>query len=220
MRLLSKVIDMHATIDSQTLLSAYSDAKARDEKFHILKYLKESAPGTDLGKIKNKYIKFACEAPGSLLEPGAIELIDFLKTNKHHHCIMSFGDPELQDMKIIGAGLEDIVRLIVSTEQKGLHIANWKNDKLDYFSIPEHCFKDGVPRKAKEVVLVDDTAHNFSGIPDGARGYLIQDIKRLRTLSKQHKVPPSVKRVTRLDEVLFHESNIINNRYIAKNTTD
>lgn len=194
-------------IDGQAFQSAHDEIKANGASFQVLEYLEKNDPNVDLDVFQNTYIKRAHEAPGSLLEPGAIEFIDFLRASNYHFCIISFGNKGWQTTKITAAGFGDITKLIIPNEYKGRHIAKWFDEASGHFIIPKECFLDGIAKKAREVVLIDDKIKAFNGLPVGARGYLLQDIERIRS-SQQGKVPSSVKRVTRLDEIIDQELSI------------
>ena len=207
-RLIREVINELSAIDGQTFQSAHDETKASGVSFRVLDYLKETDPGIDLDIIQNIYIKRAQAAPGSLLESGANEFMDFLRLANHSFCIMSYGDKNWQTTKITAAGFGDVVKLIVSNEYKGRHIAEWFDEQSGHFIIPKECFLDGISKMAREVVLIDDKVKAFNDLPAKARGYLLQDISRIYA-SPQGRIPSSVKRVTRLDEIIEHESRIV-----------
>jgi hypothetical protein len=194
-------------IDERAFQLAHDEAKAKGASFQVLDYLEKKDPDMDLDVFQSAYIKRAHKTPGSLLEPGAIEFMDFLRASNYHFCIISFGDKGWQNTKIIAAGFGDIAKLIIPNEYKGHHIAQWLDKENGHFVIPKECFSDGVAKKAREVVLIDDKVKAFNGLPVGARGYLLQDIARIRS-SQQGKVPSFVKRVTRLDEIIDQELSI------------
>lgn len=203
--LIREVVDEISNMSGQDFQFAHDSIKANGVSFRILDYLKENDPDTDLDIIQSTYIERAHRSPGSLLEPGAIEFMNFMRASNHHFCIMSYGDKRWQTTKITAAGLGDVVKLIVENEHKGRHIAEWFDEQSGHFIIPKECFNDGISKKAREVVLIDDKLKAFNDLPVAARGYLLQDLSRIY-ISPQGKVPAHVKRVTRLDEIIEHES--------------
>jgi hypothetical protein len=202
-----ELIDELSVIDGQTFRSVHDETTANKMTFHVMDYLKENDPDIDLSLFQSTYVERALLAPGSLLEPWADEFIDFLREAGHNFCIVSFGDKSWQTAKINAAGLGDIVKVIIPNEYKGRHIAKWFDERSGYFIVPKECFLDGIAKKAREVVLIDDKVKAFNGLQAKARGYLLQDISRIYA-SPQGKMPSSVKRVTRLDEIIENESRI------------
>jgi hypothetical protein len=202
-----ELIDELSVIDGQTFQSTHDETTANKMTFHVMDYLKENDPDINLSLFQSTYIERALLTPGSLLEPWADELIDFLHTVGHSFCILSFGDKSWQTTKINAAGLGDIIKVIIPNEYKGHHIAEWFDEQSGYFIVPKECFLDGIAKNAREVVLIDDKVKAFNGLHANARGYLLQDISRIYA-SPQGKIPSSVKRVTRLDEIIEHESLI------------
>jgi hypothetical protein len=218
--LIKEVIDELSTINGQTFQSAHDETKATGISFRVLDYLKDNDPDTNIDNIQNVYTERAHAAPGSLLESGADDFINFLRAANHSFCIMSFGDKNWQTTKITAAGFGEIAKLIVSNEYKGQQIAEWFDEQSGHFIIPKECFVDRVTRRAREVVLVDDKVKAFDGLHSNARGYLLQDISRIYA-SQQGKIPSSVRRVTRLDEIIEHEKFRVtpDSKRIDKNTT-
>lgn len=206
--LAKKIVDETTNVSGEEFHAAHDSIKVGGVSFRILEYLAEKDPDFIQGSFMNEYIRRAGLKPGCLLEPGAVQFIDSLRVSGHHFCIMSFGDKDWQRTKITGAGLGDMVRLIVSTEHKGRYIGEWFDEETSHFIVPGECFSDGESRKAKEVVLIDDKLKAFDGFHPKARGYLLQSVARIY-ISPQGKVPKNVKRVTRLDEIIEHESMIV-----------
>ena len=157
----------------------------------------------DLNLIKNTYFERAILLKDRLLEPGAIELLDFLLTTSRNFCIMSYGDKGWQDLKILSAGLGDLPRLIVSSHKKGPLIANWFDKSSCQYIIPKGCFSDNNPRITHTIILIDDKISAFNGLPDNARGYLVMgSANRVRSIGR---VSSRVKRVNRIDEIISLE---------------
>lgn len=203
--LMNGVANELSIINSEMLQSAHDEIKASGRPFRILQYLEENDPNLDIGTLQRRYVERAQNLPGCLIEPGASELIDFLRLGGHHFCIMTFGEERWQTTKIEAAGLGSIAKLIVSHEHKSRHIAKWLDEKSGNFVIPSICFTDNRPRIAREVILIDDKSNAFTDLPKGARGYLVHNAKSVYS-SLSEDMPSSVKRVSCLNEVILHES--------------
>lgn len=183
---------------------AYESAEASGTSFSVLDYISKNYPDMDLNLIKNTYFERAILLKDRLLEPGAIELLDFLLTTSRNFCIMSYGDKGWQNLKILSAGLGDLPRLIVSSHKKGLLIANWFDKSSCQYIVPKECFSDNNPRIAREIVLVDDKVDAFDGLPDSARGYLVMSsANRVRSIEE---LLSCVKCVNRIDEIISFET--------------
>jgi len=204
-KLLNEIAEELSVINGEMLQVAHDEIKASGMPFRILKYLEENDPNLDLGILQNTYVERAHTTPGSLIEPGALELIDFLRLNNHHFCIMTFGEKRWQTTKIAASGFGDVTKLIVSHEHKSRHIAEWWDEKSGNFIIPSECFPDMKSRIAREVILIDDKAKAFTDLPIKARGYLVHNAKSIYSTLNEN-IPSSVKRVARLDEIIVHES--------------
>lgn len=210
-RLIKEVINDLSVIDGQAFQKSHDETKANGISFRVLDYLKENDPDIDLDIIQSVYTERAQAAPGSLLESGANEFMEFLRLANHSFCIMSYGDTSWQTTKITAAGFGEITKVIVPNEHKGLHITEWFDENSGHFIIPKEYFSDGISKKAREVVLIDDKVKAFKGLHQNARGYLLQSISRIYA-SPQGKSLTSVKRVTRLDEIIEHESKRIQDK--------
>jgi len=207
-KLIKDIINELSIVDAKTFQKDHDETKANGMTFRVLDYLKENDPDTNLDVIQNAYAKRAQATPGCLLESGANEFINFLRSANRNFCIMSYGDQSWQMTKITAAGFGDIIKIIVSNEHKSLHINEWFDEKSRCFVVPKECFSDGIAKRAHEVVLIDDKVKAFKDLHPSARGYLLQSISRIYA-SPQGKLPSSVKRVTRLDEIIEHESKIL-----------
>lgn len=208
--LTKQLIDEITSLDGRTFRKLHDQSTAIKKTFHVMEYLRENEPDIDLNAFHAAYVERARKDSSALLEPWADEFLKFLNEAGHHHCIVSYGDKGWQIAKINGAGLDNVVKVIVTNEFKGQYIAEWFDETSGHFIVPAECFVDGTAKKAREVVLMDDKAKAFKGLHRKARGYLLQDISRLYA-SPKLKVPSSVKRVNRLDQIIEHESKLANN---------
>ncbi len=206
--LLKDVIDSFHIGNRHILQLARSDAEAKGISFSVFEYIKEHHHEIDLNVVEKLYLERDIDQNGSLLEPGAVEFLNFLKSTNLMFCIMSYGDKRWQMLKMEAAGLKDIPKVIVPSNQKGKYIAQWFNRLSNRFVIPEEYFVDGKTRESKEVVLVEDKINAFNIFPPKARGYLI--IGNSGTLDAATKsLPSSVKLVSSIDKIIEFEKRLV-----------
>ena len=105
----------------------------------------------------------------SLLYPGVPELFDHLS----NVFVMTFGGQKWQAMKAKRSGIIEFAPvLVVDTHEKGRLIADARQPDGGYsFQL------NGRVITGKSVVLVDDKASAFIGLPDDCRGYQINSGK-------------------------------------------
>lgn len=154
---------------------ARAEAESKRISFSVLSYIKDNKADVDLNAIEVEYIKRAQQDHKKLQEPGAEKFIAHLKNRGEFFCIMSFGDPHWQRVKIKAAGFSDTPLLLVDTEHKAKNIAKWHDETVSGFIIPSNLFVDQVSRNTKEIILVDDKQSAFHGLPEGVRGYWVQN---------------------------------------------
>lgn len=199
--LLKFVIDKLSIFDSAALQKARSEAEACNISFDAIEHIKKLNPGADVASIKAMYIEMAKPIRGSLLECGADEFINYLRSNNKHFCIMSYGNECWQKLKIEAVGLSDVPTVLVKNKRKGHHIANWFNEMSENFDIPGSCFMDGIGRITSNVVLVDDKAVAFEGLPSRATGYLVQGSAKNNS-DESAMVSKLINKVLRINEIL------------------
>lgn len=106
---------------------------------------------------------------GSLKIPGTDALLNAIaRTESASGGILTFGVYDRQMVKIRLGGLEGYPLLVTDNKHKGSLISSWWNGSV--FVLPEQY--GGVT--ADEVILVDDHAGSFEGLPANARGYLVE----------------------------------------------
>ncbi len=204
--LLKEVVEVLADNSGQALQAARHQVESSGGSFNALKHLAELNPDMDLTAVGDLFMRRASQKPGRLLEPGAVELIDFLISTNRDFCIMSYGDARWQILKINAAGLGEVSNVIVSSKMKSNYITQWQDSKSGEFIIPADFFANQQPRLAHEVVLVDDKQLAFQDLASGARGYLVAG-KQRTAANNRHSIamPSSVKVVTRVDEIITQE---------------
>lgn len=194
------IIKGFSVIDAVKIQLAYKDAEDAMVSFSVLDFIKKKCPDVNLDFIKKAYSERAKSIKDSLLEPGAIKFIDFLNLINRNFCIMSYGEKNWQNLKILSTGIGDLPRLIVSSHKKDSIIANWFDTSSRQFIVPKTCFLDNQPRLVREIILIDDKISAFDNLPVGARGYLV--IKHADRAQSIKKMPPRVECVNRVDEII------------------
>ena len=143
-----------------------------------------------------------------MFEPGAKELLQALRTENIPHGILTYGGSTWQQMKIQVLHLNESPHMITETKEKGYIIAGWQHDGM--FRLPPE-LQYGQVTEAKTVVLVDDKASSFTGLPRGAKGiHVLPGDGRDILPSQQGSLPVDVVQVRGLAGVL----DLINTRNV------
>ena len=170
--------------------------------FDVLNYLYQNNLVDDelYQRVAAAYLRRAKAAPVSMLEPGAGVFLERLHNANHSCGILSYGDERWQRLKIAASGLERMSAMITDEKSKGRLIALWYDDARGVFDVPS-----GITMHHKtpygEVVLVDDKAVAFDGLPSAARGYWLQSHKTLLP-SQKGSVPGNVRIVRSFQEII------------------
>lgn len=172
--------------------------------FSPYRFLKQFS-NTEWLEIKKRYLELAKVV--SIVEDDAHYLIDYLKDTKKPFCIMSYGDEEWQMLKIEASGFGDSPILIVDSPEKARIIKSWQQSGGE-FDIPKECFSDLKPRVTREVVLIDDKAISFGGLPVGARGYWVNDGSK-STPNQGFELPEGVISVDSLHGIVASEMDLV-----------
>ncbi|HUC96522.1 MAG TPA: hypothetical protein VMR16_02545 [Candidatus Saccharimonadales bacterium] len=205
--ILKEIVHELGVVDRQTFKSMREKIESTGETFNALEYIKSHHPYVNLDDIEKLYAERAKLEPNSLLEPGSIDFINFLKNTNRNFCIMSFGDKGWQTIKIRSSGIGNVPTVVVPKSQKSKYIRDWLDSSTNSFQIPGECFSDRMPRRAKEVVLIDDKTVAFSGLPEGARGYFVSGSSSKHTNNDTTKLPVSVKIISHVDEIIVYETD-------------
>ena len=187
-------------VDVQPIRAACKASESAGISFSVLSYVKKNYPTADMDLIKKLYQEHAIAVGDGLLEHGAVEFINFLLSRQLDYCIMSYGEADWQNLKISATRLSGAPRLIVSSRVKGSYIASWQESQSQKYIIPKECFLDNQPREAKEVILIDDKIGAFSGLPTGARGYLVSPA------TLENGAPSNVEQVVQIDKIIDIEN--------------
>lgn len=188
-------------IDSRELSEARRKSEAKRKAFSVFGYIKEVKTNVDFDLIENEYIKRSKNNPIKLQEPGAARFIDCLKAQGEYFCIMSYGDPHWQSVKIAAAGFDGVPVVLIDIEQKSKVIAKWYNEKTSKFVIPSKYFIDKISRETDEVILIDDKQSAFDDLTDGIRGYWVENLDSPNAIwsGETHR---SVQKISKIDEII------------------
>lgn len=191
--ILKEVVHDLGIIDRQIFKSMRDEVESNGITFSALEQIVARYPSVNLDEIEKLYYQRAKLKPGSLLEPGAIDFINFLTDTKQYFCIMTFGDKRWQTIKITGSGIDDVPLVIVKNPRKSEYIQKWLNPKTGQFQLPGRLFKDGIAKISTEVVLIDDKISAFTNLPIGLRGYYISGSSSKYIDKQLDKLPASVR---------------------------
>jgi hypothetical protein len=204
--ILKEVVQDLGIIDGQIFKSIREEVESNGLTFAALEYIVRNYKSVNLNDIELMYSERAKLEPERLLEPGALEFVNFLKQMKRDFCIMSFGDKRWQTIKIKSSGVGDVHAVIVRKAEKSEYIRDWWDKENQGFIIPGECFRDNVSRWSKGVVLVDDKVSAFLNLPMEARGYYVTRSASKFTQKNIEKLPRSVREVSRIDDIITYES--------------
>ncbi len=200
--LLQEVITDLTDVDMSELMVARRHVEATGETFLVFDYLASITTPENGERIESEFIRRGQASAGSLLEPGARELIDWLTTAEKEFGIITHGEQRWQIAKIKAAGLGDMPRMIASHKNKAAFVASWQNDQGS-FDIAASVF-NGDPVHADHVVLIDDRAVAFEGLPAQARGYWVVidgDVKPFQ----EGSLPAHVTHIERISDIISYE---------------
>lgn len=151
----------------------------------------------------SKYIRDQGNGRELLLD-GAMDTFRLLKERNIAHFTLTTGRPEWQEPKITGIDILDSVPYVVLGQyDKGYAMRTWRRANGEFhipaIERPTH----GVGYVAiRELVLIDDSQTAFIGLPDEARGYLLEPDQDIFNRAKErHSIPDSVTRVNDLKDV-------------------
>lgn len=204
--ILKEVVHDLGIVDRQIFKSMREEIELRGQTFSALERIKSHFPSVVLDDVEKLYQERAKLEPYNLLEPGAIELINYLNSTNRMFCIMSFGDNRWQTIKILSSGIGKVPMVIVPKSQKSKYIRKWRNHITKKFVVPKGFFADNLSKEAREVVLIDDKASAFNNLPKGARGYCVTGSSSIHLKASKTKLPTSVMQVSRIDEIITLES--------------
>jgi len=199
-RLLCETIE---TVDITALESARFEIESVGGSFDMLAYVRQHTTNEEAYQVLiHAFLIEASQVRDSLFMPGVYELVRYLERQLLPYGIVSFGHQDWQTLKITAMGLGDVPRLIVDQSHKGEIIGTWQAS--EGFVIPT-ALGGGNALMSESIVLVDDKAISFAGLPESARGYWVRSTDLLQ--SQRGTIPNSVIPVEALDEIVAIEQS-------------
>ena len=208
--ILKEVVHDLGVVDRQVFKSMREEVESDGLTFSALEQITKRTPSVNLDDIEKLYLERANLEPDNLLEPGAMEFINFLRKTSINFCIMSFGDVRWQTIKIQSSGIGMVPMAIVGNVKKSDYIRKWLDRGSGTFQIPERFFVDNMSKMSNEVVLVDDKISAFENLPKEARGYYVSGSSSKYLTKQIGKLPSSVIHISHIDEIITYESKKIN----------
>lgn len=161
-----------ASIDRSQIEQARRDAEAQGRSFDQYAAIQASVSPEQMRYIATQFV--ADSAPEQYLMPGASALLDYvMHTPERAGGILTYGSGDWQRLKIRAAlGSRAVPYVIVAHPHKSREISSWYDADSASFRIPPVLSPNDTA--AGEIVLVDDKAVAFDGLPEHARGYWFQ----------------------------------------------
>lgn len=204
--LMKTTLAKHALeLEGPQLDSARREIEQAGGTFFLLPYLLDYGIISEqaLSLVEREFLQLAAERPQTeFLEDGALELIDYIRSQELPCGIVTYGYPRWQQLKLRASRL-DVPFVITEHVSKAEVVGAWKTTRGTFWIPP--LFVSGHPRgiEVDEVVLVDDKALGFAGLPTGARGYWVKSEQLLP--SQMGQVPSSVVTVASLKSIITLE---------------
>ena len=180
--------------DYAAVLAEQNRIEAAGHSFQVLDYLREQLEGHRYDRLIDGFKNHAI--PEKLLFPEVNEFIARIHKLGAGMVILTYGPTDWQQLKLQAAGLHEFLYVITDTKQKGPLIASWKTSSTngDVY--------DARVISGSSVVLVDDKAVSFSGLPNDCSGFLVRRPDEPLMPSQLGDVPPQVHTVENLLQVL------------------
>lgn len=190
-------------LDSDQLLKARNDIEGNGGSFDQVEALQEFLSAERLQEIFDEFVKRSLV--DDVLSLGARELLESLTTHQKTFGIVSYGNPLWQSIKMRASGVDTVPTLITGHKRKGEIIGSWQQDDAT-FLVPSVLSVSSEPIVAKSVILLDDKAVAFAGLPEEARGYWVQPFSGVLLPSQMGEIPANVRIAHGLSEVIVFES--------------
>lgn len=176
------------------------DGGSFDSITYVQDILASAGKADSWQQIEDEFITRAHQS--GFLEPGAERLINYLDTHHYSYGIVTYGGESWQRLKIRAVGLDGIPAIVTKTQGKGELIASWCQVDGRY-EVPGSLNRNGEPLTVESIVLIDDNALNFEGLPSDAVGYYIQNTTtRDRSNQLTAPIPRHIRTVPGLNGVI------------------
>lgn len=194
-----RTVVAHTGLTAWSLRNVRQEVEAVGDSFDTATYVRAQL---HLGHLEGKWhelVESFVEGCAGLetLNPGASDLMAWLKQQELPFGTVTYGEATWQKLKMRAAGLGDMPCLITSNKHKGVLFREWQG--IDgRFILPEELGGGTYD----SVVLIDDKAVSFDSFPElPSLGYWV--LKAGRELSSQQgTVPENVTRLESLEELL------------------
>lgn len=173
-----------AGIDTKVIEEARIAAKNVGASFNPM----EHVPHELHSQVSEHFL--ATEGP-SLLYPDAKEFIDRLTQKEIPHEVVSTGDTLWQALKIGASGYDGPIT-IIDNPYKGRYISESRTNSGIY----------DLGARARNIILIDDKADAFQGLPQDCKGYFIQR-SEAKLKNQEGKLPPHVATIRSLNEIVL-----------------
>lgn len=205
-RLLETVVIEVTPLNVAQLEAARREIELSGGSFDVLGYLREvtHVSQATYEEVMHAFLKHAHGMRQQLLELGAEELFRYLDEQTTPYAIVSYGNPDWQRLKIQAVGYGAMPAHITAYPEKGRLITDWYDTSRGRFAIPAS-ITGSTDLSVDEVVLVDDKAKAFQGLPAKARGYWVHPLSGELLISQQGTVPGRVVTVQGLYGVIEAE---------------
>lgn len=193
--------DEYPQLDATELLRARNEVEDTGRTFDQIGALQKIFNESELADFLDVFISRAVQE--DVLSPGARDLLKALEERNLAYGIVTFGGIRWQQVKIKASSVDSIPTLITDHTGKGEIIATWQQPD-GTFLIPS----DLTTRElyVKTVVLLDDKAIAFKGLPQASRGYWVQSTTKPLLPSQNGDIPSNVRIAHGLEQVIEFEA--------------
>jgi hypothetical protein len=181
--------------DTSAMLAAENAITASGQSFQPLEYLRTQESEEDISIFLDIFMDNLMKE--NLLYHDVELFIDILNKHKIPFIILTYGENVYQQIKIQAAGLADHNCIVTRVKKKGSLIAGWKNTETDQYIVPAG--KGTI--QARHILLVDDKASSFYGLPADCKGALVRRPGEKLVLSQQGNVGSGVQNVASLKSI-------------------
>ncbi|MDB5167489.1 MAG: hypothetical protein JWN26_634 [Candidatus Saccharibacteria bacterium] len=193
--------DEYPQLDAVELLRARNEIENTGRTFDQIGALQKVFNESELADFLDVFISRAIRE--DVLSLGARDFIKALESHNLPYGLVTFGGIRWQQVKIKASGVDSIPTLITDHTGKGEIIAKWQQTD-GTFLIPSDLTAKEL--YVKTVVLLDDKAIAFKGLPQASRGYWVQSTTKPLLPSQTGAIPDNVRIARGLDQVLEFES--------------
>lgn len=173
--------------------------EAEGGSFDLVSYLEEHEPETTDTFLEAYRRITKVAGPQRYRNDGATELLATLAHRGTPFMILTYGGKKWQEAKLAAAGLDSIPYLVTDRKDKGTIIAGWYDETAAIFAVPS---SDGTARRFRQIVLVDDKATAFIGLPEEAKGYWFRPDNSPLRKSQDGEIPDNVTAISTLQELV------------------